>query len=97
MSALACPRRRRWSTARIRSAPADDAHSQGADLVLDKVAGGAWLLDRQRDRPGEQHRDRNARNAALDRNKVNCEPARGRRPLCVVAPTYELLLPMTKA
>ena len=38
MSALACQRRRRWSTARIRSAPADDAHSQGADLVLDKVA-----------------------------------------------------------
>jgi hypothetical protein len=33
---------------------------KGADLVLDKVAGGAWLLDWQRDRPGEQHRDRNA-------------------------------------
>jgi hypothetical protein len=31
--------------------------------------------------------------AALDRNKVNCKPARGCRHLCTVAPTYELLLP----
>ena len=35
--------------------------------------------------------------AALGRDKVNCEPARGCRRLCRVAPTYELLLPMTKA
>jgi hypothetical protein len=35
--------------------------------------------------------------AALDRDKVNCEPARGAGRLCRVAPTYELLLPMTKA
>ena len=35
--------------------------------------------------------------AALDRDKVNCEPARGCPRFCRVAPTYELLLPMTKA
>src|SRR5258707_11463344 len=46
----------------------------------------------RREAPGPQRG-----NATRDRNNVNCEPVRGCRRLCRIAPTYELLLPMTKA